>query len=115
MVEIFEKIVPLVVSMLLALGGFEFIKWLFSRKTDKRRDEAAADGSEFTVLERTNKFLQEQMLLKEQRFAEQTGIVRKLTAENIELTRKVAMLETERSLKLCERRMCGERQPQSGY
>ena len=115
MVEIVEKIVPLVVSMLLALGGFEFIKWVFGRKTDKRLQEASADSSEFGVLKETNIFLQEQLKLKEERFAEQTQVVRKLTTDNLELTREVAMLKTERGLKLCERRNCVQREPQSGY
>lgn len=115
MVEIVEKIVPHVVSMLLALGGFEFIKWLFGRKTDKRQQEASADSSEFSVLKETNIFLQEQLKLKEERFAEQTQVVRKLTTDNLELTREVAMLKTERGLKLCERRNCVQREPQSGY
>lgn len=109
------KLLPIAGTVLATMGGFEFIKWLTTRKYGKRMDEATADNSEFGVLERTNKFLQEQMLLKEQRFAEQTQVVRKLTSENIELTRKVAMLETERSLKLCERRGCADRQPQSLY
>lgn len=115
MIEIIEKIVPLVVSMLLALGGFEFIKWAFARKTDKRVLEASADSSEFSVLKETTIFLQEQLKLKEERFAEQTQVVRKLTTDNLELTREVAMLKTERGLKLCERRNCVQREPQSGY
>lgn len=115
MIAIIEKIVPLVVSMLLALGGFEFIKWIFRRKTDRRVQEASADSSEFGVLKETNIFLQEQLKLKEERFAEQTQVVRKLTSDNLELTREVAMLKTERGLKLCERRNCVQREPQSGY
>lgn len=98
-----------------ALGGFEFIKWLFSRRNGRRQEEAQADSSEFSVLRETNIFLQEQLRLKEERFAEQTSQMRNLTAENLELVRKVAMLEAERALKLCERRNCMNREPQSGY
>lgn len=109
------EIATIVVSIIGAVGGFEFIKWLANRKNNKRENEASADDSEFSVLRKQIEFLQEQLLKKEERFAEQTTLVRTLTAENLELTRKVAMLETERSLKLCERRGCADRQPQSLY
>lgn len=102
-------------GMLTTLGGFEFVKWVAARKSHKRVTEAAADSSEFGVLSQVNTFLQEQLLRKEERFAEQTSLVRTLTTENLELTRKVVMLETERSMKLCERRGCADRQPQSHY
>lgn len=115
MIEIIEKIVPLVVSMLLALGGFEFIKWAFARKTGKRVEEATADASEFSTLREQIVFLQEQLLKKEERFAEQTNVLRETTKRELELVRENTMLKTERSLKLCERRMCADRMPQSGY
>mgnify|MGYP002512818934 CR=1 FL=1 len=62
-----------------------------------------------------NEGLEEQLKQKQERFAEQTNLVRKLTNENLELTRENSMLKTERALKLCERRNCAQRQPQSGY
>ena len=91
------------------------IKYLINRKTNTRKAAAEADSSEFTVLRDTVVFLQEQLQKKEERFAEQTDLVRKLTSENLELTRENAMLKAERSLKLCERRNCMNREPQSGY
>lgn len=102
-------------SILGTLGGWEMIKYLINRKTNTRKAEAEADSSEFTVLRDTVVFLQEQLQKKEERFAEQTNLVRKLTNENLELTRENSMLKTERALKLCERRNCAQRQPQSGY
>lgn len=102
-------------SVLLSLGGFEFIKWIVTRKQGKRVEEASADDSEFSVLRKQIEFLQEQLLKKEERFAAQTDALRDATRKELELTREVTMLKTERSLKLCERRMCAERQPQSGY
>lgn len=91
------------------------IKYFINRKSNSRIAEAKADSSEFTVLRDTVVFLQEQLQKKEERFAEQTDVVRRLTAENLELTRENAMLKAERALKLCERRNCGNREPQSGY
>lgn len=110
-----KDIILTVGTVITALGGFEFVKWLFTRKYGKRVDEATADDSEFGVLKKTNEFLQEQLLKKEERFAAQTDVLRATTARELELTRKVATLETERGLKLCERRNCSQREPQSGY
>ena len=110
-----KEIVLTVASVLGTLGGWEMIKYLLNRKTNNRKAEAEADSSEFTVLRDTVVFLQEQLQKKEERFAEQTNLVRKLTNENLELTRENAMLKAERSLKLCERRNCMNREPQSGY
>lgn len=102
-------------SVIVGLGGLELIKWLTTRKQNKRIVEAQADSSEFSVLREAMVFLEQQLKEKEERFAEQTAVVRKLNAESLELTRENAMLKTERSLKLCERRNCDKRQPQSGY
>lgn len=113
------EVVGVAVTVLTALGGFEFIKWLVNwftnRKNNKRENDASADDSEFSVLRKQIEFLQEQLLNKEKRFAAQTDALRDATRKELELTREVTMLKTERSLKLCERRMCAERQPQSGY
>lgn len=110
-----KEVILTAASILGTLGGWEMIKYLINRKTNTRKAEAEADSSEFTVLRDTVVFLQEQLQKKEERFAEQTDLVRKLTGENLELTRENAMLKAERSLKLCERRNCMNREPQSGY
>lgn len=129
MVEIIEKIVPLVVSMLLALGGLEFIKWLFNRKPGKRLAEATADHSEvkvdtdeFHLLRERLELADRQLLEKEQRFYDQTDELRKTTAELLtaerkisELNGEVSALKAERKMKLCEVRNCSQREPQSGY
>ena len=104
-----------IASVLGTLGGWEAIKYLLNRKTNTRKAEAEADSSEFSVLRDTVIFLEQQLQQKEERFAEQTNLVRKLTNENLELVRENAMLKTERGLKLCERRNCPNREPQSGY
>lgn len=109
------NILALIGSIVGSLGFWELIKYLINRKTNARKAESEADASEFSVLRDTVIFLQEQLHKKEERFAAQTELVRKLTAENLELTREVTMLKTERGLKLCERRNCLTREPQSGY
>lgn len=110
-----NETIKTILTIVTTLGGWESIKYFIHRKSNTRIAEAKADGSEFSVLRDTVIFLQEQLQKKEERFAEQTDVVRRLTAENLELTRENAMLKAERALKLCERRNCGNREPQSGY
>lgn len=115
--------------MLLALGGFEFVKWVFNRKSNKRVAVAEAENKElknereeFDYIRERLVFKEKEMMEKEQRFAEQTDVVRNLTKqlldmtlENGQLKARIASLEAERKMKLCEKRGCLDRQPQSGY
>ena len=110
-----EQIAGALAGGVSAVGGIELFTWLFTRKEQKRKADAEADQSEFATLRETLLFLQDQLKLKEERFAEQTKRVRELTDENLKLTRSVAMLELERSIKLCERKNCPNREPYSGY
>ena len=98
-----------------SLGFWELVKYLLHRRANSRKADSEADASEFSVLRDTMIFMENQLKNKEERFAEQTAVVRKLNAENLELVREVTMLKTERCLKLCERRNCLKREPQSGY
>lgn len=118
-----------IVQVLVALGGFEFVKWVFNRATNKRIAVAKADNEElknevdeFHFLRERLEFKEKEMMEKERRFVEQTELVRELnrqlleqTLENGKLQSKISALEAERAMKLCERRGCSERQPQSGY
>lgn len=106
----------MVVSAIVGSVSFwELVKYLFHRRANRRKADSEADASEFSVLRETVVFLQEQLHKKEERFAAQTEVVRRLNAENLELVREVTTLKTERGLKLCERRNCLQREPQSGY
>ena len=108
-------IAMVVTAVVGSLSFWELIKYLIHLRANSRKAESEADASEFSVLRETVVFLQEQLHKKEERFAEQTDVVRRLNAENLELVREVTMLKTERGLKLCERRNCLQREPQSGY
>lgn len=110
-----KEIVATILTTVTTLGGWEAIRYIINRKANRRIKEAEADISEFTVLRDTVIFLQGQLRDKEERFAEQTEIVRRQTAENLELVKQNAKLLAERELKLCERRNCLQREPQSGY
>lgn len=118
-----------IAAVLISLGGFEFIKWIFNRKTDKRLAEATADHTEvktdtdeFHLLRERLELADRQLLEKEQRFYEQTDELRKTTGELLtaerrisELNGEVSALKAERKMKLCEVRNCAQREPQSGF
>ena len=116
-------------GMLTALGVKELIMWWLNRKSNARIAEADAEKAElrnevdeFHFLRERLEFKDKELMEKERRFVEQTEVVRELnrklleqTLENGKLQARVAELEVERKMKLCERRGCMERQPQSGY
>ena len=60
------KLVSVAATVIVSLGGFEFVKWVVTRKYGKRVDEAEADKSEFSTLREQIVFLQEQLLKKEE-------------------------------------------------
>ena len=112
-----------------ALGGWEFVKWLLNRESNERIAQANAENfelknevDEFHFLRERLEFKEKEMLEKEKRFVEQPELVRTLnrqlldqTIENGKLQARISELEAERKMKLCEKRGCIERQPQSGY
>lgn len=118
-----------IITVLLSVGVLEFVKWMFTRKSNARIVKAQADTAElkndvdqFHFLRERLEFKDKELVEKEKRFVEQTNIVRDLnrqlldqTIENGKLQARISELEAERRMKLCERRGCMERQPQSGY
>lgn len=110
-----KEVVSIIISVVGAIGGWEALRYLLNRKSNQRIEEAKAESSEFSIIKETNLFLQQQLKYKEERFAEQTALVRKLNNENLTLTAEVTMLKAERAMKLCEKRNCPTREPQSGY
>ena len=122
-------IITSVVSLLAALGGLEFLKWLWTRKSKARMAAAEADVAElkaekdeYYLLRERLQFMDEQIIAKDKRYDEQTeflrGIQIKLNeqiTENGLLKAELAELKAERAMKLCQVRMCPKREPQSGY
>lgn len=116
-------------GMLAALGGFKFVEWIFTRKSNRRIAEANAEAAELKNDKDEFQFLRDRLetnekhlMEKEKRFMEQTEVVRSLnrqlleqTIENGKLQARISALEAERSMKLCEKRGCINREPQSGY
>lgn len=107
------------VMLVTALGGIEgikqLIKWWMSRKTNARIEDVHADVEEFKALREYNEFLQKQLSVKEQRFVEQTDRLRKAQDELFTLKEANSDLKLELALKRCERKKCGDREPQNGY
>ena len=107
------------IMLVTALGGIEgikqLIKWWMSRKTSARIEDAHADVEEFKALREYNEFLQKQLSEKEQRFVEQTDRLRKAQDELFTLKEANSDLKLELALKRCERKTCGDREPQNGY
>ena len=114
-VEVLQIIAASFAAVLTALGGWEAIKYLINRKTNSRKAEAEADSVEFTVLRQTVEFLQTQLQEKEERFAQQTELVRKLNAEVLELTKQKGKIELELQTYRCIHKKCGQREPQNGF
>lgn len=84
--------------------------------------ELKAEKDEYYLLRERLEFVDKQMMEKEQRFNEQTNLLRDTNKqlmdqikENGLLSAKIAALEAERAMKLCQVRNCGKREPQSGF
>ena len=110
-----SDIAQIIISIIGAIGGWEAVRYLINRKSNKRKEEAEADAVEFNVLRDTMLFLQEQLNEKEQRFAEQTSILRDTQSEVLELTKSKGELELELQRYRCVVPKCVNRQPQNCY
>lgn len=123
------NVVEIVIAVIGSLGGFELIKWLYTRKSKAKVEEAEAEikrikaeSDEYHLIRERLDYLNKELNDKEKRFTEQTDYVRKLNRELIAKETeignhksRITELETERSMKLCQVRGCANRQPQSGY
>ena len=124
-----STIITSAITMITALGGLEFLKWLWTRKSKARlaaaeanAAESKAEKEEYYLLRERLEFMDKQMIEKEQRFNEQTNLLRDTNRQLLEqikenglLSAKIASLESERAMKLCQVRNCAKREPQSGY
>lgn len=129
-------IITTVVSVLGTMGGIETIKWFLNRKNNERMSESEADLAEVkskveefhmweercSVAENHNMQLSERMHKEMERYHEQTLLVREQNKQLLEradiiadLKEEISALKAERAMKLCERKGCNQRIPQSGY
>lgn len=110
-----KDIIEIIATIVGAVGGWEAIKYVMNRKTNSRVAEAEADTVEFTVLRETVEFLQMQLKEKEERFAQQTDLVRKLNTDILELTKNKGELELKLQRYKCVVPKCPSREPQNGF
>lgn len=101
----------ILIAILGSIGGFEFVKWLFNRKTDSRLAVAAAESAEFHTLQETNEFLQKQLQFKEERFVEQTERLRRTQDDLFNEREARYAAELELAVKKCEDQSCPFRMP----
>lgn len=115
-----------ILTILGALGGFEFVKWVIrfftNRKNDKLTDDTMAEREKYKTLESHIEFLQNELKEKEQRFVdkekrfvEQTERLRATQDQLYNAEREKAAAELELALKRCEVKKCPKREPQNGY
>lgn len=109
------EILSIIVSMIGAVGGWELIRYLLQRRSNQRKAAAEADGVEFAVLKETVEFLQQQLKEKEERFAEQTALLRQKQTEVLELTKEKGQVELDLQRFRCVVKKCERREPQNGY
>lgn len=111
-----------IVAVVGALGGFELIKWLSTRKATARKADIEADRGEFELLKDQLAFAQQQLNDKEVRFEEQTKRLRAtndelLTAERerINAEREIGVLKAELERVRCSDLSCPYRRPPNAY
>lgn len=118
-----------IITLVGALGGLELVKWLYTRKSKAKVEEAEAevarvraDADEYHLIRERLDLLNKDMIEKEKRFMEQTNHVRELNRQLIDkeveignYKAEISALKAERQMKLCQVRGCANRQPQSGY
>lgn len=112
----------LIITLIATLGGFEGIRWGVSawinRKTNARKEDAAADAAE-------NENERKQVDWLEKRMAERDAKIDSLYAElrqeqsakldEIHKRYEVELKFKEAEMKRCDVRGCGNRQPPSDY
>ncbi len=103
------------IAILGSLGGLEFVKWIYNRKTHSRLADAEADGAEFRNLQATTEFLQAQLQAKEERFADQTTRLRQIQDDLFSEREKRHEAEIQLALKRCDDQECPFRLPPNAY
>lgn len=105
----------IVIAVIGALGGIEGVKYLVTRKENKRIARAEASAGELKTLKETTEFLQQQLQEKELRFADQTKRLRETQNALYKETEKRHKSELELSLKRCNDIHCPFREPPTAH
>ena len=104
-------------TILGALGGLEAIKWIVNfyvnRKTDARKEDAAADAAENENERKQVAWLEERIAQRDTKIDAIYVELRQEQAEKLQLIHDKHELELR--LKECDVRGCSNRQPPSDY
>lgn len=105
-----------------ALGGLEAIKWIVNfyvnRKTNARKEDAAADAAENENERKQVAWLEERIAQRDAKIDAIYVELRQEQAEKLQLIHDKYELELklkEAEIKKCDVRGCGNRQPPSDY
>ena len=105
-----------------ALGGLEAIKWIanfyVNRKTNARKEDAAADAAENENERKQVAWLEERIAQRDTKIDTIYVELRQEQAENLQLIHDKHELELklkEAEIKKCDVRGCSNRQPPSDY
>lgn len=111
-----------ILALLTALGGFEAVKWLagtlINRKTNKRKEEAAALDLERSSERDHINYLETRLLQRDEKIDAIYHELRKEQAEKIKVIYEKHAVELElkeAGAKRCDVRGCKERRPPSDY
>ena len=109
-------------TILGALGGLEAIKWIVNfyvnRKTDARKEDAAADAAENENERKQVAWLEERIAQRDTKIDAIYVELRQEHAEKLQLIHDKHELELrlkESEIKKCDVRGCSNRQPPSDY
>lgn len=113
-------------ALIVALGGLELIKWAYvtfsNRENNARINDAETDASEFRLLMEEITMLQQLLKDKEERFVDQTNVLRQVQRDLLALEKEKSMMEVEYLKKIadielkmvvvrCDEEDCPFRQP----
>lgn len=105
----------IIVAVFGALGGIETVKWLYSRKANRRLADAEATAKETSVMQDSYMFIQQLLSDKEKRFEEQTLRLRKAQDELFKECHLRHVAELELAKYKCEDMQCPFRKPPNAY
>lgn len=110
--------VETILSIAGAFGGLELLKWLFSLKSNRKREETEiADNLEDLMAKRLKAFedsitfLQQQLRDKETQLSELSGKYQESLDRTIELTKSLGEMKLKYQSTRCDRKSCTERKP----
>lgn len=107
--------ISVIVGIIAAVGGLEAIRYLTNFRSYRRSEKAVATRNEFQTIMDTTQFLQQQLLEKEKRFAEQTERLREIQDLFFKEKERRHKAELELSVKRCNDISCPFREPPTAH